>query len=324
MIYLNSKDILNSITLDEIMDTIEEAYRIYSSNNFNMPDRIHVDNGNLTSLYMPCFTNEAFGTKILTISPNNTKINKPIIDGVMVVNDVETGEIVCMMDGKTLTSVRTGAVGGVGLKHTTSKDIQSVGLIGTGAQGFYQILYACKARTIKNIYLYNRTKSKAINLKIKLEKELKNINININIVDSSRELVENSEVIITATTSSQPVIENDKELLKGKHIIAIGSYTPDMKELPDALFEVVDKVIVDTDFAKEESGDLYLPIKNNLIKSEDIENMGTFLENNTNFINMKGKTTLYKSVGMGLFDIVVANKIYIKALEKGIGQYIKL
>lgn len=321
MIYLNSKDILSSITLDEIMDTIEEAYRIYTSNNFNMPDRIHVDNGNLTSLYMPCFTNEAFGTKILTISPNNTKINKPVIDGVMVVNDVETGEIVCMMDGKTLTSVRTGAVGGVGIKHTTSKDIQSIGLIGTGAQGFYQILYACKARTIKNVYLYNRTKNKAINLKIELEKELKNININV--VDSSRELVENSEVIITATTSSQPVIENDKELLKGKHIIAIGSYTPDMKELPDALFEVVDKVIVDTDFAKEESGDLCLPIKNNLIKSEDIENMGTFLENNANF-DMNGKTTLYKSVGMGLFDIVVANKIYIKALEKGIGQYIEL
>ncbi len=321
MIYLNSKDILSSITLDEIMDTIEEAYRIYTSNNFSMPDRIHVDNGNLTSLYMPCFTNEAFGTKILTISPNNTKINKPVIDGVMVVNDVETGEIVCMMDGKTLTSVRTGAVGGVGIKHTTSKNIQSIGLIGTGAQGFYQILYACKARTIKNVYLYNRTKSKAINLKIELEKELKNININV--VDSSRELVENSEVIITATTSSQPVIENDKELLKGKHIIAIGSYTPDMKELPDALFEVVDKVIVDTDFAKEESGDLCLPIKNNLIKSEDIENMGTFLENNTNF-DMNGKTTLYKSVGMGLFDIVVANKIYIKALEKGIGQYIEL
>jgi len=96
-----------------------------------------------------------------------------------------------------------------------------------------------------------------------------------------------------------------------------------MKELPDALFEVVDKVIVDTDFAKEESGDLCLPIKNNLIKSEDIENMGNFLENNTNF-NMKGKTTLYKSVGMGLFDLVVANKIYVKALEKGIGQYIEL
>ena len=321
MIYLNSKDILNSITLDEIMDTIEEAYKIYTSNNFNMPDRIHVDNGNLTSLYMPCFTNEAFGTKILTIAPNNAKINKPILDGVMVVNDVQTGEIVCMMDGKTLTSVRTGAVGGVGLKHTTSKDVQSIGLIGTGAQGFYQILYACKARTIKNVYLYNRTKNKAINLKIELEKELKNINIYV--VDSSRELVENSEVIITATTSSQPVIDNDKELLKGKHIIAIGSYTPDMKELPDALFEVVDKVIVDTDFAKEESGDLCLPIKNNLIKSEDIENMGNFLENNTNF-NMKGKTTLYKSVGMGLFDLVVANKIYVKALEKGIGQYIEL
>lgn len=320
MIYLNSEDILKVITLDEIMDEVESAYRIHARNEFNMPDRMQVENNNLTSLYMPCFTEKGFGTKILTVAPNNAKIDKPVIDGVMLVNDIETGEIVCIMDGKMLTAVRTGAVGGVGIRHTTSENVQSLGLIGTGGQGFYQVLYACKARNIKNVYLYNRTKEKAINLKAKLEKEIKYINIHV--VDSSRELVENSEVIITATTSYESVIDNDKDLLKGKHIIAIGSYKPEMRELPDNLFEVVDKVIVDTDFAKEESGDLASPIKNNLIRSEDIENMANFLENNNGF-DVKGKTTLYKSVGMGLFDMVVASKIYTKALEKGIGQYIK-
>jgi ornithine cyclodeaminase/alanine dehydrogenase-like protein (mu-crystallin family) len=321
MIYLNKEDILKSITLDEFMDAVEEAYKIYSDKSFNMPDRIQVENDDLTSLYMPCFTEESFGTKILTVAPNNAKINKSVIDGVMLVNDIETGEIVCMMDGKTLTAARTGAVGGVGFRYTTSEDVETIGLIGTGVQGFYQVLYACKARNIKKVYLYNRTKKKAERLKIELEKELKNIDIIV--VDSSIELLKNSEVIITATTSYKPVIENDKDLLKGKHIIAIGSYKPDMRELPDALFEVVDKVIVDTEFAKEESGDLYQPIKNNLIKSEDIESMGAFLKNSKG-IDLKGKTTLYKSVGMGLFDMVVASKIYKKAIEKGIGQNIDL
>ena len=321
MIYLNKEDILKSITLDEIMDSVEEAYKIYSDKTFNMPDRIQVENGDLTALYMPCFTEKAFGTKILTVAPNNAKINKPVIDGVMLVNDIESGEIVCMMDGKTLTATRTGAVGGVGVRHTTSKNVKTLGLIGTGVQGFYQVLYACKARNIKTVYLYNRTKEKAIKLKEELKKELESIDVIV--VNSSLELLKNSEVIITATTSYQPVIDNEKELLKGKHIIAIGSYKPDMRELPDALFEVVDKVIVDTDFAKEESGDLYLPIKNNLIKSEVIENMGDFLKDNKGF-DVNNKTTLYKSVGMGLFDMVVANKIYKKAIEKGIGQNISL
>lgn len=161
MIYLNKEDILKSITLDEFMDAVEEAYKIYSDKSFNMPDRIQVENGDLTSLYMPCFTKEAFGTKILTVAPNNAKINKPVIDGVMLVNDIETGEIVCMMDGKTLTAARTGAVGGVGFRHTTSEDVETIGLIGTGVQGFYQVLYACKARNIKKVYLYNRTKKKS-------------------------------------------------------------------------------------------------------------------------------------------------------------------
>lgn len=321
MIYLNKEDILKSITLDECMAAVEEAYKIYADKLFNMPDRIQVENGDLTSLYMPCFTEKSFGTKILTVAPNNAKINKPIIDGVMLVNNIETGEIVCMMDGKTLTSVRTGAVGGVGVRHTTSEDVKTIGLIGTGEQGFYQVLYACKARNIKTVYLYNRTKEKAIKLQEELKKELENVDIIV--VNSSIELLKNSEVIITATTSHQPVIDNKKDLIKGKHIIAIGSYKPDMRELPDALFDVVDKIVVDTDFAKEESGDLYQPIKNNLIKSEDIENMGNFLRDNKGF-DMNNKTTLYKSVGMGLFDMVVANKIYEKAIKNGIGKNIDL
>jgi ornithine cyclodeaminase len=321
MIYLNSEDIIKSITLDECMDAVEDAYRMYANNEYNMPDRLQVENNDLTSLYMPCFTKESFGTKILTVAPNNAKINKTVIDGIMLVNDINTGEVVCMMDGKTLTAIRTGAVGGVGVRHTTSKDAKSVGLIGTGVQGFYQIIYACKARNIENIYLYNRTKEKAINLKKELEKELKDINIHI--AETSRDLVQNSEIIITATTSYQPVIEEDKELLKGKHIIAIGSYKPDMRELPDALLEIVDTVVIDTDFAKQESGDLYIPIQKGLINDDAIKNMGEFLKENDN-IDLKERTTLYKSVGMGLFDMVVANKIYKKSIEKKTGQHIEL
>lgn len=111
--------------------------------------------------------------------------------------------------------------------------------------------------------------------------------------------------------------------MRGKHIIAIGSYKPDMRELPDALLEIADIVVVDTDFAKEESGDLYVPIQKGLIKSDDIKNMGKFLKENNN-VDLKEKTTLYKSVGMGLFDMVVADKIYKKSLEKKIGQNIEL
>lgn len=321
MIYLNGEDIIKSITLDECMDAVEDAYRIYVNNGYNMPDRLQVENNDLTSLYMPCFTKESFGTKILTVAPNNAKLNKPVIDGIMLVNDINTGEVVCMMDGKTLTAIRTGAVGGVGVRHTTRKDAKSVGLIGTGVQGFYQIIYTCKARNIENVYLYNRTKEKAISLKKELEKSLKDINIHIE--EFSRDVVKNSEIIITATTSYQPVIEDDKELLKGKHIIAIGSYKPDMRELPDSLLEIVDAIIIDTDFAKQESGDLCIPIKKGIIKSDEIKNMGEFLKENNN-IDLKEKTTLYKSVGMGLFDMVVANQIYKNSIEKKIGQHIEL
>ena len=58
MIYLNKEDVLKCIDFDELMDSIEEAYKIYESKKFNMPDRIHIDNNDLTALYMPCFLAE--------------------------------------------------------------------------------------------------------------------------------------------------------------------------------------------------------------------------------------------------------------------------
>lgn len=323
MLYLNAKDIISSITFKEVMETIEEAYKLYENNAFDAPSRIHIDHGDTkTLLFMPCFTENIFGTKILTYFPENPKVGKPVLDGLMLLNDIDTGEPLCIMDGKALTMVRTGAVGGVGVKHTTPKDVKTLGLIGTGVQGFYQILYACEARDFKKIYISDRSKDKAEDFKKRLQKELKDIEIIV--ADTVEQMVKNSEVIITATTSNKPVLPDDPELLKGKHFIGIGSYKPFMREFPDAISKVVDNVFIDTEFAKEESGDLCIPTENGILDESKIKTFGDYLLNCNNKEEIIKGTTLYKSVGMALFDITASRLIYEKAKAKGIGQNIEL
>ncbi len=117
MIVINENLIKKVISFEEIMESLEEAFLIYESGNFSMPDRIHVENKKNTLLYMPCFTDEIFGTKSLTIFPENSKVNKPVIDGFMTLHDPATGSPLAIIDGKILTALRTGGVGGVGCRY---------------------------------------------------------------------------------------------------------------------------------------------------------------------------------------------------------------
>ncbi len=314
MLYLSSNDIEKVINHEEVVEIIESAMLLYETGNFTQPDRITVNRKDKeTYLYMPCFTDEVKGTKILTLYAENAQKGIPTIQGVMLLNDVQTGKINCIMEGSTLTAYRTGAVGSCGIKHTTPKNVTTLGIVGTGIQGYYQCLYACKIRNIKQITVFDIFKDKAEEFKKRLENALPNVSIRV--ADSTEELLSNSEVIVTVTTSPKPVLPNDADLLREKHFIGIGSYKPTMQEYPQALFEIVDDIFIDVEFAKEETGDLINPLREGWIKENQIHTLGEYLDKE---INVDG-TTFYKSVGMALFDITVADYIYNKAKKLGIG-----
>ncbi len=135
----------------------------------------------------------------------------------------------------------------------------------------------------------------------------------------TRELVSNSEIIITATPSTVPVLPDDPNLLKGKHYIAIGSYKYEMREIPKALYGVLDNLYMDTELAAKESGDLIVPVEEGWFDRERMEVFGKVYGSIKGSDLTRISTTLYKSVGMALFDLIVAEEIYKSALRKGLG-----
>jgi ornithine cyclodeaminase len=319
MLILNKDDILKSVTFDELLKAVEEAFIIQEKGNFLMPDRLHIDYNENVLLLMPAFTGDYFSTKLVSVFPENRKKNLPVIFGSVLLNDGTTGETLALLEASKLTALRTGAVGALGIVHTTPVDVSSVGLIGAGEQGFHQVLFACAVRNIKSVTLFDAFNSNLNDFVDSLKKYLPEIDFKI--AKNSEEVVKNSEVIITATTSEAPVIPDDKDLLKGKHFIGIGSYKPSMREFPDNLFRLLDNAIIDTPFAMTESGDISVPIEKGLIKKEDIYTLGSLINKKVK-IN-ENVTTLFKSVGMALFDLVTARLIYRKALEKNIGTSVE-
>lgn len=316
MIFLGKEEIEKLVDPNEIMDQIEEAYRIFGADAYYMPPRPVIEHENKTLIYMPCFTEDVIGTKMLTIFPENAKLGLPSLDGLVILNDRTTGAPLAIMDGQAVTAWRTGAVGGVGIRHLSRKDARTVGIVGAGAQGFHQAVYACAARNIETVYIWNHSDRDLTDFMARLKKTIADPAVEVVQCKTVEELVKASDIICTATPSEEPVLPNDRELLEGKCIIAIGSYTPQMREIPDVIWDLVDNVYIELPYACEESGDLSQPLAEGRLTMDRVVLMDKFLASGADEDEIAKKTTYFKSVGMGLFDVCVAQKLLEKAKER--------
>ncbi len=316
MLYLNRETIAQIADFGQIIAACEQAMEIYMAKQFKQPDRITVNvNDDETYLYMPCFTEQIKGTKILTLSTANAQYNLPTIQGLMLLNNPQTGQVEAILDGASITAYRTGAVGACGIKYTTPPNCRSLAIIGAGVQGYYQTLYAAYMRPLEQVYIYDISPAKAQDLADRLSKDLPHLKFKAcaNVADA----IAPAEIIITVTPSLEPAIPNDAALIKGKHFIGIGSYKPTMHEYPPAIYGLLDKIYIDVEFALEESGDLITPLKKGQFKEENIIPLIQAIK--AADIDYNG-TTFYKSVGMALFDIMVANTLYQAAKQQNLGQ----
>lgn len=316
ILYLNEHDMHEAVSMENMIDAVDEAYHIHHTKNYNMPTRVQVKDDDNTLVVMPCIGDDAFGSKLVTTFPGNK--NAPMIHGLFILNSAKTGKVQALMDGAFLTGIRTGAIGGSAIRHLAPHNASALAIIGTGVQGFHQTIAACCVRPITDIYLYNRTPEKRIALQAKLASHL-GTDVTIHLCDSAAEASQKADIIVTATTSFQPVLPDDKSLLKGKLLIGIGSFQPAMREFPEAAYSLADQILVDSNDAILESGDLIQPLENQWITKNNIQTMSSFLTQN-NTTTKTDNTILFKSTGMALFDIVAANHIFQKAIEKGIGQ----
>ncbi len=310
------KDIISPI---EVIEAVENAMVLYEGDDFFMPARMHAEREGNILLLMPSFVKSAFGTKLVTVFPGNSSRDQAVIQGVMLLNDPESGTPLAMMDASVLTGLRTGAVSAVGIRHLSDPDVCCLGIIGAGIQAFYQAIMVSQIRSFDRIYISDLDRNRAEKLVTSLAPEL---DAELIVSPSNEKLVNAADVIITATTSSQPVLPPDGEVLKGKTIIGIGSFKPTMREIPEELFHLLDRVYVDSRQAIQESGDLIYPVRAGLIDEEKIFTLGKLI--NESIEPSRQNTSFFKSVGMALFDLLVAEKIYELARTKGSGIEIDL
>ena len=321
MLCLASEDIGKALSFDKTIDAVEEAFLVYEKDTFQMPLRTQVEHGENTLIFMPCFIPEAIGTKLVSIFPENVGRDLPTLNGLMVLFDGSTGRIRAVMPGAALTARRTGAVGGVAVRTLAPADVSVLGIVGAGVQGFHQALFSCSVRAFRQVQVFDRREEQVE----AFIRDLSDMVPKIEVVQaqSTEQLLSESDVIVTATDSNHPVLPDNGPSYEDKVIVGIGSYRPEMREFPDALFDRLDALYVDTEHALEESGDVIDPVRQGRIPRERVVTLGKIISG-TEALSETASVRCFKSVGMALFDVVVADRIVGEAERKGLGKVFDL
>ena len=321
---LNRNDVMSVLKMKDCIDVVEKAFTELANGTAVLPLRTNITPPDGLSLYMPAYLKEmkALACKIVTVYKNNPKnYNLPVVIGKVMLQDPDTGDVICIMDGGYLTAVRTGAASGVATKYIARKeDGQVAGIFGTGVQAQMQLLAVAEVRKLSKALIYdisNEAALKFINdLQGKVDFEI--------IKASSPDEVLEADIICTATSSPTPVF-NGQKVKNGTHINGIGSHTPNAREL-DADIILRSKFIGDSkEGCFSEAGDIMIPLKEGIIdESHFFAELGDVITGKKEGRANDTEITIFKSNGLAIQDTATAKLIYDRAVEAGVGTEVKI
>ncbi|KGP91808.1 ornithine cyclodeaminase [Pontibacillus chungwhensis BH030062] len=307
----SKEEITEHYSMQETMQAIESFYQT-GDKSYISPDRMHINDGKNTALLMPAFYGDYYATKLVGVAPENSQAGKDTIHGLMILHNRKTMEPLLLCDAIAITALRTGALGGLGMSYLAKKDAKTLGIIGTGTQGWSHLQSALVARDIEEVHIFNRTREKAEDFKERAEETFPNVTFSVSTAET---LVRASDIIVTTTTSSKPVLPHlSPSEWTGKLLVGVGSFRPDMQEISDDVLQHADDIYVDAPSALHESGDMIRAkaLRSNLENAWDLEKIITEQHSPT---APEEKLIVFKSVGASIFDLVVFQSVYEKLYQ---------
>jgi ornithine cyclodeaminase/alanine dehydrogenase-like protein (mu-crystallin family) len=297
-----------------------------SSGTVVMPLRsvVKVENPSGAMLFMPGYIppRGGIGVKIVSVFPENAGKNLPTISALIILSSPDTGQALAIIDGGYVTALRTGATSGLATDLLARQDAHTLGVFGAGVQARTQIAAILEVRKIGEVIVYAPDMRRTSEFISALRTEYGN-RVLFTIAESRQQLVRGSDIIVTATTSDTPVFDG-RDLREGTHINAIGSFTPQAREVDDDTVRE-SRIYVDAlDACLHEAGDLLIPMKQGVISRDDIRGeLGELALGSEAGRESDRDITLFKSVGLSVQDVIVAQQIHAKAVDQRMGQVIE-
>jgi alanine dehydrogenase len=313
---LRDRDVQSLLEISDTIDALEQAFTALSHGHaINRPRTRLIQNNGILHMLAASFAEAGvLGLKTYTVFRQGVR-------SLVLLFSAADGRLLALVEAEWLGRMRTGGMSGLATRHLANPDASLVGLIGAGKQAETQLMGVCAVRPIHKVLVYSRRRPEC---EAFCQRMTERLQVEVVPAASSREAVEEADVVITATTAGEPVFAGEW-LKPGCHVNAIGSNWPRRRELDDDTMQRASLIVTDSiEQAKAEAGDLVIPANAGNLDWDSVWELADIVAGDGPQRNSSYDITVYKAVGVALEDITVAARAYTHAREQGVGEEINL
>jgi ornithine cyclodeaminase len=317
MLILNEHEVEQLLTMRECIGVMEEALASLARGEVHNPLRQVVRAPGAEGLLglMPAFRGgdaPRYGLKEVCIFPGNPARGLDSHLGAVLLHDGETGQLLAVLNASAITAIRTAAVSAVATRLLARENAHSLAIIGAGVQARSHLEAIPLVRNIDDVRIVSRTREKAEAL----------AGDGVRVVDSIEEAVRGADIIVTATSSREPVIKREW-LDDGVHINAVGSSIAAARELDSETMAAASLFVDRRESTENESGDYLSALREGAIRDDHIHaEIGELLLGRAAGRTSPSEITLFKSLGLAVEDLAAAQFLYEKAGREGAGTWV--
>ncbi|AXR78870.1 ornithine cyclodeaminase family protein [Natrarchaeobaculum sulfurireducens] len=313
---LTADDVESLCDVETMLPAVETALVEQASGAVERPDRPHFpvgaglddDTPHGTGLTMPAYVHGEpyYATKLASVHEGNAARGLPTIQAQIALTDARTGTPVAYMPGTRVTNVRTGCVGGLAARALAAEPVR-LAVIGAGAQARWQTRAIATTSDLESVTVYSRSDSKH-----DCADDLRADGIPAETAETAADAVSDATVVVTATTSTEPVFPADAT--DAELVVAVGAYEATMQELEPELFERADRVFADVPGEAIETGDL----QGTSVREADLVALAEAFDGDRPDEPADGLTVV-KSVGSAVMDLTAATTVYERSVDTDAG-----
>jgi ornithine cyclodeaminase len=261
------------------------------------------------------------GLKVVTVMPGNHGTRYDSHQGAVMIFEVEHGSPVAIMDGTSITAIRTAAVSGAATRALAREDAGDLAILGSGVQAASHLDAMKAVRPLRRVRVWSRDAGRA---RAFAERGAARHGLRIEVAASAREAVEGADLVCTTTAARQPVLEG-AWLAPGVHINAVGACTRDARELDTAAVAGARLYVDRRESALNEAGDFLLARAEGAVTDDHIVGeLGEVLAGTAPGRRSRDERTLFESLGIAVEDLAAAHHIWRKAEREDRGITIEL
>ena len=313
---LSADDVRRALTARDAVDAMRVAFGELSGGTATVPVRSHLESARGLMLVMPVVLagQPALGTKVVSVFPDNPARGEPAVQGAVLLLDAETGRARALLDGASLTEIRTAAGSALATELLAPADVDVLAVFGAGAQGRSHVELLARTRRLREVRIVSRSGASAERLAARLSEDSATLVPDddsgpppiVRAVRDPAAALDGARLVVTATNSTRPVFDAHR-LEPGAHVNAVGSYRPDMQELDADVLRRARVVVGQREAAWQEAGDLVVALESGLIGRDVVDaELGEIVNGKAPRGRGEYDCTLFKSVGNAAQDIAIA------------------